>query len=152
MIEVRFYPSVEDSRLRFAVIVAQSGDKWVFCRHRQRQTLECPGGHREPGEDIEETARRELWEETGAEAFTLRPVCVYAVANLDDTTGEQQGEESCGMLYFARIDRFGPLPQREIGEICLLDAPPRRQEEWTYPAIQPHLLRRAAQMENIPPL
>lgn len=151
MTDVRFYPSVEDRRLRFAVIVAQSGGKWVFCRHKQRQTLECPGGHREPRESIEETARRELWEETGAEAFSLWPVCVYAVAQLDDATGAQQGEESCGMLYFAQIHRFGPLPQREIGEVCLLDEPPQL-EEWTYPAIQPLLLRRASELKNIRPL
>lgn len=152
MTQVRFYPSVEDSRLRFAVIVAQSGDKWVFCRHKQRQTLECPGGHREPGEPIEDTARRELWEETGAEDFSLEPVCVYAVAQLDDATGQQLGEESCGMLYFARIRRFGPLPELEIGQVCLLDQPPRRLEEWTYPAIQPLLLRRAAGLEQSPAL
>lgn len=152
MTQVRFYPSVEDSRLRFAVIVAKSGGKWVFCRHKQRQTLECPGGHREPGEPIEDTARRELWEETGAEDFSLEPVCVYAVAQLDDSTGEQLGEESCGMLYFARICRFGPLPGLEIGQVCLLEQPPRRQEEWTYPAIQPLLLRRAAGLDQSPAL
>ena len=77
--EVRFYDEIEDHRLRFAVILARSGGKWVLCKHRERSTLEVPGGHREPGEDIAAAARRELHEETGAAAFTLRPVCVYAV-------------------------------------------------------------------------
>ena len=68
--EVRFYDKIEDHRLRFAVILARSGGKWVLCKHRERSTLEIPGGHREPGEDIDAAARRELHEETGAAAFT----------------------------------------------------------------------------------
>ena len=51
MKKVQFYDKVEDSLLRFAVIIARSGDKWVFCKHRERDTYEVPGGHREPGED-----------------------------------------------------------------------------------------------------
>ena len=27
--------------------------KWVFCRHKERNTWEIPGGHREMGEAIE---------------------------------------------------------------------------------------------------
>jgi len=38
----------------------------VFCKHKDRDTFEFPGGHREKDEKIEETAKRELWEETGA--------------------------------------------------------------------------------------
>lgn len=80
--EVRFYDEIEDHRLRFAVILARSGGKWVLCKHRERTTLEVPGGHREPGEDIETTARRELREETGAAAFTLRPVCILSLIHI----------------------------------------------------------------------
>ena len=46
-IEVRFYEKIEDGRLKFAVILARSGGKWVFCKHRERDTLEgAGGGHR----------------------------------------------------------------------------------------------------------
>ena len=34
--------------------------KWVFCKHKERDTFEVHGGHREFGEDIIETAKREL--------------------------------------------------------------------------------------------
>ena len=66
MIEVRFYKEADDALLRFAVIIARSRGKWVFCKHRERDTLEIPGGRREPGEDIGWTAVQELREETGA--------------------------------------------------------------------------------------
>lgn len=52
MMEVKFYDSVDDSLLKFAVIISQSNGRWVFCKHRERDTYEVPGGHREAGEDI----------------------------------------------------------------------------------------------------
>lgn len=42
MTEVKFYESVDDSLLKFAVIIAKSGGKWVFCKHRERDTYELP--------------------------------------------------------------------------------------------------------------
>lgn len=132
MKEVKFYEAAEDGLLKFAVIVSRSGGKWVFCRHRERSTLEIPGGHREPGERVEETAARELREETGAKEFTLRPVCVYSVV--------QDAGESFGMLYYAEISSFEPL-HSEIEEIFLLEVPP--EDGWTYPEIQPALLAEA---------
>ena len=50
--EVKFYDSVDDSLLKFAVILAKKDGQWIFCKHRDRDTFEVPGGHREPGEDI----------------------------------------------------------------------------------------------------
>ena len=43
-------------------------------------TWEIPGGHIEPGESPEEAARRELFEETGAAEFTIRPIFDYGEA------------------------------------------------------------------------
>ena len=36
----RFYPGAADTLLRFAVIVAQHNGKWIFCKHRERDTYE----------------------------------------------------------------------------------------------------------------
>ena len=59
MTEVRFYDDPPDERLRFAVILAVHNGKWVFCRHKARQTYELPGGRRETGETVCAAARRE---------------------------------------------------------------------------------------------
>ena len=133
---VRFYDSVSDELLRFAVIIAVTQGKWVFCKHRERDTYEVPGGHREKGEDIETTARRELYEETGALEFTLRPVCVYSVTAPDDL----DGEETFGMLFFADISSFEDELHSEIEKIVITDILP---DKWTYPLIQPKLLEEA---------
>ena len=126
-LEVKFYDDVDDGLLKYAVIIARYQGKWVFCRHRDRDTLEVPGGHREPRESILETARRELAEETGASDYTLTPVCVYSFRDY-------------GMLYYADISALDGGLHHEIGEICLMDGLPER---WTYPLIQPKLMEEA---------
>ena len=35
MVEVKFYDEVDDSLLKFAVIIAKTNNKWVFCKHRK---------------------------------------------------------------------------------------------------------------------
>lgn len=138
MIKVNFYDKAYDSLLKFAVIVSKQNNKWVFVKHRERSTYECPGGHRENGEKIEDAARRELWEETGAVSYDLTPVCIYSV--------ESNGEETYGKLYFANIREFGKLPALEIEKVELFDEPP---ESWTYPQIQPLLLKKVEIFLNL---
>lgn len=134
MTEVRFYEKVEDALLKFAVVLARSEGKWVFCKHRERETYEIPGGHRETGEDILQTAKRELYEETGATDFDIEPVCVYSVVRDGNET-----EESFGMLYFAEIREFERELHSEIEKIILTDG---AVERWTYPEIQPKLMEK----------
>ncbi|EDS07424.1 hypothetical protein CLOSCI_01523 [[Clostridium] scindens ATCC 35704] len=57
---MKLYDTVDDALLKFAVIISKSNGKWVFCKHKERDTFEVHGGHREFGEDIIETAKREL--------------------------------------------------------------------------------------------
>lgn len=133
---VRFYDTVEDEALKFAVIISRSNGRWVFCRHKDRETYEIPGGHREPGETIREAAERELREETGASVFELRPVCVYSV--IGRTRAVDSDAETFGMLYHARISDFETQLHSEIAEVKLFETLP---EKWTYPQIQPLLIR-----------
>ena len=133
--KVNFYETIDDSLLKFAVIVATHKGKWVFCRHRARSSYEIPGGHREPGETILEAAKRELREENGAVQFDIAPVCVYSVIGKNRVN--QMGEETFGMLFYADIKSFDAELHWEIDRVFFFDTLP---EDWTYPLIQPLLI------------
>lgn len=133
--QVNFYDKADDNLLKFAVIISKSKGKWVFCKHKERDTYELPGGHRENGERIDDTAKRELMEETGAIEFLINPVCVYSVIGKNRVNNT--GEETYGMLYFAEIARFANELHSEMEKVVLLDELPN---EWTYPLIQPVLI------------
>lgn len=139
MIEVKFYDEVNDALLRFAVIISKKGGKWVFCKHRNRETYEIPGGHREKGESILDTAKRELYEETGAVEYNLKPVCVYSVLR-KDSIESNDGNESFGMLYFADILSFERELHYDIERILITE---QLVKDWTYPFIQPKLIEEA---------
>lgn len=136
--EVKFYDMVEDELLKFAVIISRSNGKWVFCKHKERNTYEVPGGHREPGEDIMAAAKRELQEETGAVRFDMKPICVYSVTGKNRIN--KSGEETFGLLCYAEIIEFSDELNSEMEEVVLLDELPIK---WTYPLIQPKLIQEA---------
>lgn len=139
MLEVNFHDTIDDELLTFAVIIAKTEGKWVFCKHRERDTYEVPGGRREPGETILETARRELWEETGAVDFNLRPVCVYSVKGKTKVNVTDDAV-SYGMLYVADIFSLEEELHSEIEKILITDV---TVDNWTYPLIQPKLIEEA---------
>lgn len=133
---VNFYDDIEDKLLKFAVIIAKTEGKYVFCKHKERDTWEVPGGHREPGEIISDTAKRELYEETGALDFDIKPVCVYSV----NAENHFNGAESFGMLFYADIKSFEKELHSEIEKIVITDELPKA---WTYPDIQSELMKEA---------
>ncbi len=137
--EVRFYDHVNDNKITYAVIIARANGKWVFCKHKDRDTWEFPGGHREANEIIEDTARRELHEETGAIEFSIVPVCPFGVFG-DVFHASIESEDHYGMLYVSEINGFEKNLHYEMEEILLLD---NVTDHWTYPIVQPLLLKEA---------
>lgn len=141
MIKVTYHKAgeISDGLLRFAVIAARYREKWVFCRHKERNTWEIPGGHREPGETIEAAALRELCEETGALDAQLQRISVYGVT--------RDGETTYGALFFAEVTELGALRKDvEIGEVRLFD---RLPDDLTYPEIQGALYTRVQSWRNL---
>ena len=128
MVEVKFYDNIADELLKFAVIISKTDNKWVFCKHKER----------EPGESIFETAKRELQEETGAIDFKIEPICVYSVKG-KTRVNENIDDETFGMLFIADINSFEEL-HSEIEKILISD---KLVENWTYPLIQPILIEEA---------
>lgn len=140
MIKVNFYDlnTIDDSKLKFAVIVTKYKGKLVYVRHKDRQTWEMPGGHREENESITNAASRELIEETGAKSFNITPICIYSVENDE--------YESFGSLNYAEVYELGELPNYEIAEIKLFDKIP---ENLTYPLIQPYLAKKFEEFRSL---
>lgn len=129
---IKFYnlDILPNDKLEFAVILSKHRDKFIFVKHKNRDTWEIPGGKREIDESILETGVRELKEETGADSFEINPICEYSVTLNNET--------KYGRLFFATIRSFNPLSQFEIQEVKLFDKLP---ENLTYPNIQPKLFK-----------
>lgn len=131
---VRFYEEAPTHvRQKYAVIIARHDGKLLWCRHKERDAWEVPGGHIEEGETALDAACRELQEETCALDFSLTPVCWY---NLVFDAGY---EGSSSLLCMADVRSLGEL-HSEIAEVRAFDDMP---DALTYPKIQPYLLAEA---------
>jgi 8-oxo-dGTP diphosphatase len=129
--------NMDDKEFLCAVIAARYQGKWIFVRGKEKETWELPGGTHESNESIIETAKRELYEETGAIEFNIVPMCISFV-----DTGSRR---SYGMVYYSEICELGELPNYEIDEVKLFDNLP---EKLTYPWIHNVLFQKAIEFHS----
>ena len=113
---------------KYVVVLSRYQGKYLLSRHKERMTWETQGGHIEPGETPLQAAKRELFEESGAVRYQIKPVFDYRA-------GDDDGEAN-GMVFAAEIEELGPLPQNEMAEVKAWEQLP---ENLTYPAITPVL-------------
>lgn len=122
---------------KYVVILSEYNGKIVLSRHKERTTRETQGGHIEQGETPLDAAKRELYEESGAVDFEIKPLCDYRAWN------EETGHGANGVVFHAVIREFGAIPDSEMAEIREFTELP---ENFTYPAITPvlfaHLMRK----------
>lgn len=122
----------DERERKYAVIVSYEDGKLLLVRHKKRTTWEIPGGHWEEGEEILETAKRELLEETGAVKYDITYLCDYSV--------EDNHEINYGGLFIADIyDRKEEL-LHEIEEVRLYSELPKT-DKMTYGKIQKEILK-----------
>ena len=139
IVDFHNFDDIDGDLLKYAVIVTRYRSRWVYVRHKKRETWEIPGGHKELHEEILDAAKRELYEETGADKFSINPICVYSVSH--------EGQQTFGGLFFANIFSFTTLPDLEIKEVSFKSELP---DELTYPEIQPCLQKKIEKhLQNI---
>ncbi len=123
---------ITDRYKKYAVILAYENNQIILVRHKNRLTWEIPGGHNEPNEPILSTAKRELFEETGAVRFDIKHLFDYSV--------DKGNEISYGGLFIANIyDRELQL-NHEIVEVKPYTELPSF-ENLTYGKIQGELFK-----------
>lgn len=133
------YPINELKQYKYVVVLSEYEGKILLSRHKERTTWETQGGHIEPGETPMEAARRELWEESGAEKFDIEPLCDYWAGSEDEQSGAN------GMVFRAVIHQLGKIPESEMAEVKKFDKLP---ENITYPAITPVLFAYLITLED----
>lgn len=109
----------------YVVIISKYMGKFLFVRHKNRITLEIPGGKIEHGETAYEAAHRELAEETGATIFSLKKVFYYEVSIPLKT--------DYGMVFVSNVTQKSADLKFEISELYELNEFPKNS---TYPTIQ----------------
>ena len=115
---------------KYVVVLSEYQGKILLSRHKDRTTWETQGGHIEDGETPLESAKRELFEESGAVEYDIAPLCDYRAEN------EVTHHGANGVVFKANIKKLENLPKSEMAEVKTFEQLPKNL---TYPDITPKL-------------
>lgn len=104
---------------KFAYVIAFSDDRFVMVKHKER-AWEMPGGRLQTGEDYEQAAVREFFEETG---MTV------------DIIGQVPEKRSFGRVFVGLV-RGRLLPKAPDPKISAVDAFSELPEELSFPEVE----------------
>ncbi|WP_040207543.1 RNA deprotection pyrophosphohydrolase [Neobacillus jeddahensis] len=79
-VELAFTLEAFEEEIKHVLVICQYNHDWYLTKHKQRG-LEFPGGKVEVGETLEQAARRETYEETGAILGELSFILAYKVSD-----------------------------------------------------------------------
>jgi len=122
-------------KYKYVVTFARFQNKWIICKHKDRETWETSGGHIEKNETPIEAAKRELYEETGSIDFDIIPICDYWAC--DEPHETENITWSNGQVFLADVKGMEKLPNNEMECVDFFDEFPKNL---TYPDITRKLL------------
>jgi 8-oxo-dGTP diphosphatase len=129
-----------------AAVLDDAGRVLLVCHTYGRLNWELPGGASEPGEGFEETALRELREETGLAGWVERLTGIYY----------RPEDDSHHLVYRCTVeDDSNPVPSSEEVSACSywpVDKPPRPISDFTLRRIQDALAAESLRLREVPPL
>lgn len=83
-VELSFTKNAFEEKAKHVFVICQYRDAWLLTKHKNRG-LEFPGGKVEAGESLEDAARREVFEETGATLMGIKQFAEYRVTSERDS-------------------------------------------------------------------
>lgn len=127
--EMEFYKigEIDEDKLDVMIIGIEYNNELIFDKVKDVENWELPEVNKQADECPTEAAVKIITEEIGAVSFTLKPLEDYCV--------KKDGKETCGRLFYAKVERFDSSLDSEI--------------ELRYFQVHPEICEKLAEMKGV---